>query len=446
MTSPYSKFIWSEKNADFGRHFGFERLKLHHFVLPANSEAEINHGEEKFFFLISGLPQLLNDKSIYQLKPNFAVGLPKEFPSTRQDVEFFVVGSRPEVAPIKNIGNSKVEEALPPFVVDCTKLKASSGWHYPGDSETFSDYVRLSNSLSLETYGVGFEQNAPGKRSAFPHAHSCEEEFAFILSGKATIWMNGYLHEVLPGQAVAFLPGTHVAHAVLNKSDEPMTYVIVGEAKIPEKKDKIFYPEHPFRNEQCKKLNSLWEETPSEMAWGSQSGRPKIGIPEHLAFKLVGPQEVETVLKIFNQSLAYFEKVEGSLPTRQMVEHAIKDVPEKKSTFYLKEFLLVEYKDQPVGVVDLHLHHPEEGIAYIGLLLVTDQFKGRGLGRRIYELTEHYAKMVFKIKQIRLGISEDNDVRAFWTKLGFTPNGKAYDWKGENKVTKVAEFAKEISP
>ncbi|MEI6398182.1 MAG: cupin domain-containing protein, partial [Pseudomonadota bacterium] len=51
----------------------------------------------------------------------------------------------------------------------------------------------------------------PGKRSSWPHAHSLEEEFAFILSGSPDIWMNGYIYLAKPGDGIYFPPGTNIA-------------------------------------------------------------------------------------------------------------------------------------------------------------------------------------------------------------------------------------------
>jgi hypothetical protein len=68
------------------------------------------------------------------------------------------------------------------------------------------------------------------------------------------------------------------------------------------------------------------------------------------------------------------------------------------------------------------------------------------LGRRSYELAEHYLKTIFKTRKIRLGVSDDNDVSAFWKKMGFTLNGKSYAYKGENRKTQVRELEKTLDP
>jgi len=81
---------------------------------------------------------------------------------------------------------------------------------------------------------------------------------------------------------------------------------------------------------------------------------------------------------------------------------------------------------------------------YLGLLLLTEDQFGKGLGRRSFDLIEHYVKNVHGVTRIRLGISDENDVTTFWTKLGFAANGKTYAWLGENKRTTVVEYEKPL--
>jgi RimJ/RimL family protein N-acetyltransferase len=104
--------------------------------------------------------------------------------------------------------------------------------------------------------------------------------------------------------------------------------------------------------------------------------------------------------------------------------------------------LIIEYNDEPVGVLDVHANHPEEGVCYLGLLLIKEGLFGRGLGKACYEFSEDYIKRSLGCNKIRLGISDENDVSGFWIKMGFEFNGKTYEWKGEAKTANVKEFDK----
>lgn len=473
-------------DADLGRHFGYQRLGLHYVTLPPGKRTSLPHAEsleEEFVFVISGEPDVWLDGYVYRLYPYAAVGFPAGtglahtiINNTSENVELLVYGERSkkenlcafpvnpeqktkspiwwENAPKRNLGPHLGKpgaisahergDVWPEGLIDSMKLNRPVGWHYPGDNETFASYARMTGPAGLKFLGVGIELSSTGKRSAFPHAHKVEEEFVFILKGTASIWMNGFLLEAKAGDAVAFLPGTNISHAVINNSNEPLHYVVAGEANDPPgQEDQIFYPMHEFRNQQCRYLKAFWEERP-DVVIGPHNGRPAAELKDHLCFRHYQMGDENLVLDIFKQSMQYFKNVEGVEPSLKTVRHAVEDSPIQKSDKCFKEFLIVEYADQPIGVVDLHIHHPEEGVAYLGLLLLKEELFGRRLGQKTFQLLEHYLKTIFKIQKIRLGISAENNVVAFWQKMGFQTNGKFYAHSRENKTTQVDEYEKLI--
>jgi len=106
---------------------------------------------------------------------------------------------------------------------------------------------------------------------------------------------------------------------------------------------------------------------------------------------------------------------------------------------------LIIIRDQkPIGVLDLHVNHPEEKICYLGLLLLKEDLFGKGLGTQCYRFAEDYILRSLQCQKIRLGVADENNVTGFWTKMGFTPNGNKYDFPGEAKVSHVQEYEKEI--
>jgi ribosomal protein S18 acetylase RimI-like enzyme len=99
---------------------------------------------------------------------------------------------------------------------------------------------------------------------------------------------------------------------------------------------------------------------------------------------------------------------------------------------------------EPLGVLDLHVNHPEVGVCYLGMLLIKEDCFGKGLGRKCYKLAEDYVKRALGCHKIRLGVSEVNDVAKFWEKQGFTQNGKTYEYTGEARASRVRELEKEV--
>lgn len=150
------------------------------------------------------------------------------------------------------------------------------------------------------------------------------------------------------------------------------------------------------------------------------------------------------VLSIFESSPSYFLSVEGCLPTLHTVAEAILGKPAKTCEDYRKEFLVIREQGKAIGTVELHLNYPELTTAYIGLLLLREDLQGRGLGRSCYKAVEQYVSERYGAKCIRLGVSDENDVSGFWSKLGFHSNGRNYSWEGERKASNVVEYEKHI--
>ncbi|MDW4499601.1 cupin domain-containing protein [Sulfitobacter sp. D35] len=99
----------------------------------------------------------------------------------------------------------------------------------------------LSDSGGLTQFGALVEELAPGSQSSLPHWHREEDEMVLILSGEVILREDGEETPLEPGDAVCWPKDTPVAHCLLNRSDAPARYVIVG-TRAP--LDRVTYPEH----------------------------------------------------------------------------------------------------------------------------------------------------------------------------------------------------------
>jgi uncharacterized cupin superfamily protein len=68
------------------------------------------------------------------------------------------------------------------------------------------------------------------RRRARARAHHFEEEWLYILSGRAIVTIDGVEHEVGPGDFVAF-PTPSQAHQLANRFDQPVEYLMGGESR-----------------------------------------------------------------------------------------------------------------------------------------------------------------------------------------------------------------------
>ncbi|MFN0113365.1 MAG: cupin domain-containing protein [Paracoccaceae bacterium] len=94
----------------------------------------------------------------------------------------------------------------------------------PGRIET----IRLSDAGGLTQFGAYEEILYPGTASSNRHWHSAEDEFLYLLDGTATVIDDDGEHGLYPGDAAVWRAGVPNAHHVLNRTDKPLRYLIVG--------------------------------------------------------------------------------------------------------------------------------------------------------------------------------------------------------------------------
>ena len=84
------------------------------------------------------------------------------------------------------------------------------------------------------------EELAPGKQSAPLHWHSLEEEHMWFLEGRATLRLGDERYDVKAGDYVCFPAGQRAGHALVNDSDAPCRFLIIGERN---QNDVCIYPD-----------------------------------------------------------------------------------------------------------------------------------------------------------------------------------------------------------
>ncbi|MFM2399416.1 MAG: hypothetical protein RL341_1573 [Pseudomonadota bacterium] len=86
----------------------------------------------------------------------------------------------------------------------------------------------LSEAGAITQYGAHLETLQPGAKSSTRHWHEKEDEFLFALAGEVTVVENDGEHVLQPGDAACWPAGVENAHYVINRSDDPCSYLIVG--------------------------------------------------------------------------------------------------------------------------------------------------------------------------------------------------------------------------
>lgn len=128
----------------------------------------------------------------------------------------------------------------PDFIRHWRDLEQPDDAHYPGDTELLSIRAPLGRKLGLTRIGIHHERVPPGRRTSYPHAESAEEEFVFVLEGTPDVWIDGQLHRLEPGDAIAFPSGTGTCHTFLNNTENEVGLLVIGETSKQE--NRIRYP------------------------------------------------------------------------------------------------------------------------------------------------------------------------------------------------------------
>jgi uncharacterized cupin superfamily protein len=77
--------------------------------------------------------------------------------------------------------------------------------------------------------GVSYEELAPGKQSAPFHYHLVEEEHIVALEGEATLRLGDERYALKAGDYVGFPAGQRAGHCLINESDEPFRFIMIGD-------------------------------------------------------------------------------------------------------------------------------------------------------------------------------------------------------------------------
>lgn len=111
----------------------------------------------------------------------------------------------------------------PPTIISAA---GSSNWIEKGLDTTKKARLGLLTDMGLELerlpWSLNIERLPPGTQSSNAHAHSYEDEFCIVLSGKARYWHQGITPEPIlkAGDAVGWKAGTGICHSLLNDAED----------------------------------------------------------------------------------------------------------------------------------------------------------------------------------------------------------------------------------
>lgn len=108
-----------------------------------------------------------------------------------------------------------------------------------------------------------------------------------------------------------------------------------------------------------------------------------------------------------------------------------------------KHVLVLRRLGEAIGVADVIRGYPDRETAFLGLMLLRENFQGSGNGRLFFQKIEKMAAQQLGCKKIRLAVVDANPVVPFWEKMGFHPTGDVRPHEGRNlkSIKRVMEKA-----
>jgi len=104
----------------------------------------------------------------------------------------------------------------------------SQEFSHPWNPNSEMHGMQLARSVGLKHTGVNFIRVPAGKESYAYHSHQFEEEWIYILSGKAVALIDDVEYEVAAGDFIGY-PLPSVAHLLRNPGPADLVYLIGGE-------------------------------------------------------------------------------------------------------------------------------------------------------------------------------------------------------------------------
>jgi uncharacterized cupin superfamily protein len=104
----------------------------------------------------------------------------------------------------------------------------SQEFAHPWNPNSQMHGTQLARSVGLKRTGVNFIRVPAGKESYVYHSHQSEEEWIYVLSGRAIALIDDVEYEVNAGDFIGF-PAPSVAHHMRNPGPAELVYLVGGE-------------------------------------------------------------------------------------------------------------------------------------------------------------------------------------------------------------------------
>ena len=134
------------------------------------------------------------------------------------------------------------------LIVDPRAVSPDSGSPYPPpyhEEVVGRHRHRLSPVIGLRNFGANLVRLEPGAASSARHWHSAQDEFVYVVTGTATLITDEGETELAEGMAVGFPAGNPNGHQLVNRSQQDVWYLEVGDRP---RNENVTYPDIDMAN------------------------------------------------------------------------------------------------------------------------------------------------------------------------------------------------------
>ncbi|MEL7657499.1 MAG: GNAT family N-acetyltransferase [Bacillota bacterium] len=167
----------------------------------------------------------------------------------------------------------------------------------------------------------------------------------------------------------------------------------------------------------------------------------QIDLLNECQMKELSKEKTNLVEELCEKCSDYFILHYGLPASEKEIDEIFIALPPNKS--FDDKFVLGIYRfDELIGLVDIVKDFPTVGEWMLGLMLITPEERGSGLGRAVHEALVIWAKEL-GAESFRIGVIEDNHKGfAFWSSLGYTKIKEVnMDLNAKTHIVNVMRFS-----
>lgn len=163
------------------------------------------------------------------------------------------------------------------------------------------------------------------------------------------------------------------------------------------------------------------------------------------AVKLLKPRDAAVLQNLYEQCTEFSLLTDGQPPSPMAARDEFDAVPDGKTTKDKYILGLFNRQDVLIGMIESIRHYPDNQTWWLGLMMLSPQQRGQGLGSEFYQAFENWVSAQ-GVKQVSLSVVEANELGLqSWKSLGFEVIRKTEPRQFGNKIHAVYVMSRPVA-